>query len=406
MPDGTTPGGLPRERTLVALIGLYLMLQPLATDFYLASLPGLAHTFDTSAATAQLTLSVFVFAFGLMQLVAGPLADRYGRRPVLVGGLALYALACVACALAPTMGFLIGARFLQAIGCCAAVVVARAIIRDAFDARRGAHVLARASSILAIGPLFGPILGSVLEVRFGFRATFVVVAAIAAALLAATLRRLPETNAHLDPRATRPRALALNYLAVLASPTFRAHTLAGGASYGGLFAFIAGSPFVLTQVLGVATAWFGVCFAFCVSGYLIGTIACRRLLAARSLERTMRFGAALALGAGLAMTALAAAGVHHWAALIVPQFAYFMAHGINFPCAQVGSVAPFARRAGAAAGLFGFLLMVAASLIGLWIGVSWNGTVYPLVLTVAAAAAVVFVTVHLGIARRPVVSPP
>ena len=87
-----------------------------------------------------------------MQLVAGPLADRYGRRPVLVAGLALYALACVACALAPTMGFLIGARFLQAIGCCAAVVVARAIIRDAFDARRGAHVLARASSILAIGP--------------------------------------------------------------------------------------------------------------------------------------------------------------------------------------------------------------------------------------------------------------
>jgi DHA1 family bicyclomycin/chloramphenicol resistance-like MFS transporter len=143
-----------------------------------------------------------------------------------------------------------------------------------------------------------------------------------------------------------------------------------------------------------------------VSGYLIGTIACRRLLAARSLERTMQFGASLALGAGLAMAGLATAGVHHWAALIVPQFAYFMAHGINFPCAQVGSVAPFARRAGAAAGLFGFLLMVAASLIGLWIGASWNGTVYPLVLTVAAAAAVVFVTVHLGIARRPVVSPP
>ncbi len=400
MPAGSTPRALPRERTLVALIGLYLMLQPLATDFYLASLPGLARTFDTSVTTAQLTLSVFVFAFGLMQLVAGPLADRFGRRPVLVGGLALYALACIACALAPTIGFLIGARFVQAIGCCAAVVVARSVIRDVFDAQAGAHVLARASSILAIGPLFGPILGSVLEVRFGYRATFAVVATIAAALLAATIRRLPETNLHLDSRATRPRALVMNYVTVLRSPAFRAHTLAGAATYGGLFAFIAGSPFVLTQVLGVATGWFGLCFAFCVSGYLLGTIACRRLLAARSLERTMQLGAGLALCAGLAMTALAAAGVQHWAALLVPQFAYFAAHGINFPCAQVGSVAPFARRAGAAAGLFGFLLMVVAALIGLWIGVSWNGTIYPLVLTVAAAALVVFATVNLGIARR------
>ena len=398
--SGSSVRALPRERTLVALIGFYLMLQPLATDFYLASLPGLARTFDTSAATAQLTLSVFVFAFGLMQLVAGPLSDRYGRRPVLVAGLALYALASVACALAPTIGLMIAARFAQAIGCCAAVVVARAIIRDAFDAQSGAHVLARASSILAIGPLFGPILGSLLEVRFGHRAAFVVVAGIAAALLAATLRRLPETNVLLDPRATRPRALVSNYAAVLRSHAFRAHTLAGAATYGGLFAFIAGSPFVLTEVLGVPTAWFGLGFAFCVSGYLLGTIACRRLLAVRSVERTMQIGAALALGAGLTMTALATAGVQHWAALLLPQFAYFAAHGINFPCAQVGSVAPFARRAGAAAGLFGFLLMVAAALIGLWIGISWNATVYPLVLTVAAAALVVFLTVNLGIVRR------
>ena len=100
------------------------------------------------------------------------------------------------------------------------------------------------------------------------------------------------------------------------------------------------------------------------------------------------------------MTALAAAGIHHWAALLLPQFAYFAAHGINFPCAQVGSVAPFERRAGAAAGLFGFLLMVAAALIGVWIGASWNATVYPLVLTVAAATVVVFLTVRLGIVRR------
>ncbi len=401
MTDGGPSRALPRERMLVVLIGFYLMLQPLATDFYLASLPGLARTFDTTAAQAQLTLSIFVLAFGLMQLVAGPLSDRYGRRPVLLVGVALYALASIACALAPSIAVLIAARFVQAVGCCAAVVVARAIVRDVFDPRAGAHAVAQASSILALGPLFGPILGSLLEVRFGYRAAFVVIAMIALALLWATASRLPETNRQLDRHATRARSLAANYGAVLRSAGFRAHTLVGAATYGGLFAFISGSPFVMTQLMGVPIAWFGFGWAFCVSGYLLGTIACRRLLARRSVAQTLQAGAALALAAAAAMTALAAAGVHHWAALLIPQFAYFAAHGINFPCAQAGSVAPFERRAGAAAGLFGFLLMMAAALIGFWIGVSWNGTVYPLVLTVAAAALVVFATVNLGIARRP-----
>lgn len=405
MPDVGASRSLPPERTLVVLLGLYLMLQPLATDFYLASLPGLTRTFATTAATAQFTLSVFVLAFGLMQLVAGPLADRYGRRPVLIGGLILYMLACLACVLAPTIGFLIAGRFVQAVGCCAVVVAARAIIRDAFDPQHGARVLAQASTIIALGPLLGPILGSVLEVNFGHRAAFVVIGTIAAALLVATLSRLPETNRNLDPRATRLRALMAGYAAVAASPVFRANTLAGAASYGGVFAFLSGSPFVLTQVFGVPTAWFGACFAFAVSGYLLGTIVCRRLLAHRTVVRTMQRGAALALVAAVAMVGLAALGVHHWLALVLPQFIYFMAHGINFPCAQVGSVAPFERRAGAAAGFFGFLMMIAASLIGIWIGGSWNGTTYPLVLTIAAAALAVFVTVNLGIAHRARTSP-
>lgn len=390
---------LPGNRVLVVLIGCYLMLQPLASDFYLASLPGLTRTFQTSAATVQLTLSVFMLAFGVMQLVAGPLSDRLGRVPVLRAGLAVYAASCVACALAPSIELLIAARFVQAIGCCAAVVVARAIIRDVFDAQAGATALAQASTILALGPLFGPMLGSVLEVRFGHRAIFGVTAAITVALLAVTLRQLRETNAHPDPHATQVRKLWTSYAAVFRSGAFRAYTLAGAASYGGLFAFISGSPFVLIQVLGVSTGWFGACFAFCVVGYLLGTIACRRLLARRSVARTMRIGSAMALGSGVAMTALAVAGIHHWVALLLPQFVYFAAHGINFPCSQVGSVEPFRRRAGAAAGLYGFLLMMAASLIGLTIGATYNGTVLPLVLTVAGCAAVVFLTVTFRIGR-------
>src|SRR5512140_1778393 len=148
-PAAPAAGGRPRpaaltDRTAVVLIACFLMLQPLATDFYLASLPGLTQSFATSIATVQLTLSVFILTFGTMQLVIGPLSDRIGRQPVILGGLALYLLATVGCALAPSIELLIAARLLQAIGCCAAVVVARAIVSDVFDPLHGARVMAQA----------------------------------------------------------------------------------------------------------------------------------------------------------------------------------------------------------------------------------------------------------------------
>jgi len=394
--------GLPHgfsNRTLVALIGCCLMLQPVSTDLYLASLPGLASTFAASVETVQLTLSVWVAAFGVMQLVAGPLSDRHGRYPVLAGGLGLYVAASVACVLAPSIGLLIVARALQAVGCCAAVVVARAVVRDVYAPQVGAKALAQASTILAIGPIAGPILGSFLEVRFGHRAAFVVLALLAALLLLVVLAKPIETNRHRNPAALRPRALAANYAHVLRSPEFLAYTLVGSASYGGLFAFISGSSLVLLRVLGVPTAYFGFAFAFCVCGYLLGTLVCRRLLSFASVPRALQVGAAIALASGATMAALASAGIHHWAALLLPAFGYLLAHGINFPCGQVSSVAPFPRHAGAAAGLFGFSVMAVAALTGVWIGASYDGTVYPLALTMAAYAAAVFVIVFGWVAR-------
>ncbi len=360
---------MPGERALIALVGLCFMLQPLATDAYLPSLPGLARTFDAGIATVQLTLSLFVLTFGALQLVAGPLSDRFGRHPLLVGGLALYVVASLACALAPTLGSLIVARVFQAAGCCTCLAVARAIVRDVFTPQAGARAIAQASSILAAAPLLGPILGGALEVRFGFRAIFVVLAIFAGGLLVLTLTRFAETNRHLDPHATRPRALARTYGHVLRSPAFLAHTLAGAASYGGIFALITGAPFVLIGLLGVPVGYFGFAWASCVLGYLAGTIACRRLLAGRSIRATLRIGGLVALAAGAALAGLALAGVHHWAALVGPGFVYFFAHGINFPSAQAGSVAPFPRQAGSAAGLFGFLMMAFAALVGGLIGI-------------------------------------
>jgi DHA1 family bicyclomycin/chloramphenicol resistance-like MFS transporter len=363
---------------LLILIAACAMMQPLSTDLYLASLPSLATVFNVPASTVQLTLSLFVIGFGAAQLVAGPLSDRFGRRPVLLGGLALYLVATLMCGLAPSIATLIGARFLQALGCCAAIVVARTIVRDAYAPEQGARVIARASTWLSLAPLFGPILGSYLQVSFGWRAAFIALGILSASLLALAATRLPETNPHKDPRATDLAGLAANYRIVLGSREFWAHALPGALSYGAIFAFISGSSIVLIGVLNVPTEWFGYCFAFGVSGYMAGTVVCRRLLAHLGMQTVFRIGATLSLAAGAFFLAMAAAGVVHWWLLLAAMFLTMGAHGINFPVAQSGSVSPFPLQAGTAAGLMGALAMLVAFIVGTVVGATHNGTLYPL----------------------------
>ena len=380
---------------ILVLVACFLMLQPLSTDLYLASLPSLGAVFGAPTATVQLTLSMFVLAFGGAQLVIGPLSDRYGRRPVVIGGLALYVLASVLCALAPTIELLIAARFVQALGCCSAIIIARAIVRDAYAPEDGPRVVARASTWLSVAPLTGPILGSYLQVTFGWRAAFVALSLLSAAVLAAVLLRLPETNQHKNPRATELAGLAANWRLVLGSREFWAYALPGALSYGSIFAFISGSSPVLIGILQVPVAWFGYCFAFGVSGYMSGTILCRRLLARFGPAITLRIGSTMSLGAGALFLTAVGFGLSHWTLVTMAIFLTMLAHGVNFPISQSGSVTPFPRQAGTAAGLMGALYMSVAFAVGTAVGASYNGTLYPLALIACTLGAAIFASVRL-----------
>ena len=393
----TTPRPLPEyaHAPILLLIIGFLMLQPLSTDLYLASLPSLATVFGVPASTVQLTLSVFVIGFGGAQLVIGPLSDRYGRRPVLIWGLALYVAASLLCASAHTIQVLVAARFMQALGCCSAIIIARAIVRDAYAPADSARVIARASSWLALAPLTGPILGSYLQVAFGWRAAFVALSILSAIVLGAVLLRLPETNVHKNPRATELRGLMANYRHVLGSRAFWAHVLPGALSYGSIFAFISGSSLVLIRVLGVPTQLFGYCFAFGVSGYLCGTIVCRRLLPRFGPSATLRIGSTLSLAAGALFLAAVALGFAHWSVVVVAMFMTMGAHGINFPVSQSGSVTPFPQQAGTAAGLMGAIVMLAAFGVGTIVGATFDGTLFPLAATACGIAACIFASVRL-----------
>jgi len=384
---------------LLLVIG-FMMLQPLSTDLYLASLPGLGSVFAAPASKVQLTLSMFVIAFGGAQLIIGPLSDRYGRRPVVITGLIVYMLASLLCAFSPSIDLLIAARFVQALGCCSAIIIARAIVRDAYAPADSSRVMARASTWLSVAPITGPILGSFLQVRFGWQAAFFTLALLSSLVLLTVILRLPETNEHKNPHATEWAGLAANFRLVLGSREFWTYALPGALSYGSIFAFISGSSPVLIRILQVPTGMFGFCFAFGVSGYMSGTILCRHLLPRFGPALTLRIGTTLSLASGALFLTAVGFGVAHWALVTGAIFTTMFAHGVNFPVSQSGAVSPFPKQAGTAAGLMGALYMSVAFAVGTAVGATFNGTLYPLATIACLLGVCIFLSSRL-IGLRP-----
>jgi DHA1 family bicyclomycin/chloramphenicol resistance-like MFS transporter len=386
---------------LLLLITAMMMMQPLSTDLYLASLPSLVSGFGVPVATVQLTLSLFVIGFGSAQLVIGPLSDRFGRRPVLLTGLGLYVAASALCGLAQSIELLIAARFLQSLGCCAAVMIARAVVRDAYAPEDSARFLARASTYISLAPILGPILGAYLQVAFGWRAAFIALGIFSACVMAACLYHLPETNQHKNPNATQIKGILENYRLVLGSREFWLNVTPGALSYCGIFVFISGSSFVLIDVLGVPTQWFGYCFAMGVTGYMSGTLVCRHLLKTITSEQALRIGTACSFSAGLYFLVATLLGWWHWAVVVLAMFLAMASHGINFPVSQAGSIAPFPKQAGTAAGLMGAVMMALAFVSGTIVGMTHNGTLYPLAIISAVLGTLNFLSVRL-ISKRTV----
>ena len=374
----------PRLSHAFAAIALALLLglQPITTDLYLPSLPMLTRSLQATMGGAQLTMSALILAFGVGQLFWGPVADRTGRRPVLLAGLSLYTLASVGAAMAPDIGTLVAWRAVQGASLAAAVVVARAIVRDLYEPHEGARVMALALSGLALIAACGPALGGQIAAAFGWRAVFGVVAAAGAATLAFVAWRLPETLHQPDPQATRLAPLFAAWSRIVRQRDFIAWTLLVSCTYGGLFTILAGSSFVYMNMLGLAPGAYGLVMASASACYLLGTVACRRWIFRHGVKGAVRRGAAFTLAGGALMAGLALAGVHAVWAVLLPQWLYCFGHGIHQPCGQAGAVGPFPRSAGAASALAGFVLALTAFAIGSWLGQVLGASVLPFALGV------------------------
>lgn len=393
--DGTAQEGLATAHAVVLAphiaalaLALLLGLQPVMTDLYLPALPLLARELAAPMSAVQLTMSALLLAFGVSQLVWGPLADRFGRRPVLLGSLAMLVLASAAATAASAIGWLIFWRAAQGAMLAAAVVCARAMVRDLYEPHEGARAMSLGLSGLGVLAISAPLLGGVLAMSLGWRSALASVAAFAFIVLIFVWRVLPETLAAPDPRALHWRALGGNAARVLANPTFRAWALLIAATYGGLFTVLAASPFAYIEVLGLTPAQCGLAIASGSFSYLIGTFFCRRWLPRLGLLGTVRRGAWFTLAGGVGMAFCALSPWSSVALLIASHWLYAFGHGIHQPCGQTGAVGPFPRSAGVASALAGCLLALTAFAVGLWLGQALDGTLRPMGLSVAFWAVV------------------
>ena len=384
---GSTPGERMSPLLIVVLLALLLGVQPIATDLYLPALPGLAADLNASVGRAQATLSALIFAFGLSQLLLGPAADRFGRRPVLLGGLLLLVIASAGAALAADIAELVAWRALQGIGVGAAVVCARTMVRDLYVPTDGARVMSKALSGLGLIALASPLLGGLIATLLGWRATLAVSGVFGLGCLLLVALAMPETARTLNPAALRLAPMFVVWWRILRHPTFLSWSLLVSCTYGGLFAFLAASAFVFIDVLGMSRMACGLYIAGMSISYIIGTFWCRRWLLRHGLAGAVRRGAAFTLAGGASMAALAWAGVVSPWAIALPQFAFAFGHGIHQPCGQAAVVGPFPQQAGAASALAGFMLAATAVAVGAWLGVAMDGTVRPLTDTVGAMAA-------------------
>lgn len=381
----------PHSVRTTALIVALVATGPLSTDMYLPALPEIRAAFDADTAAVQLTLSIFLAGLAVAQLVLGPLSDRFGRRPVLIGGMALYAFSSAACVFAPTIEWLMAARFVQAVGVCAGGVVGRAVVRDIHGRIGAARMLAHVSTAIAVAPLVAPLIGGHLAVSFGWASIFWAMAAIGVFVFAATALLLPETNNQRNADALNPGRFAANYRTLLASANFRAYLFATAFCFSGLFAFISGSSFVLIDTLKMAPDHFGFAFGFVVVGFMVGSHLGGRWVKRLGIERLVALGGRIAMGTGVLALGLSLIGPVTIFSVIMPAALFMVSVGLILPSAMAGAISPYPGMAGTASALVGFVQMMMAAGAGALVGVIHDGTPVPMMGVMAVCGALTWV---------------
>ena len=355
----------------------------MSIDMYLPSLPTLSRVFAAEIVSVQLTLAAFFLGLALGQVFYGPLADRFGRKGPLYLGTGLYVLASVGCALAPDIQSLIVSRFAQALGGCAGMVIARAVVRDLFDAQESARTFSLMMLVMGVAPILAPLVGGYLLVWLGWQSIFWALALFGLLCLLSVVLWLPETRPAGAPTTLGVGTALAGYGRLLTDRPFLGYTLSGGCAQAGMFAYIAASPSVFIDTYNIPAQHYGWLFGMNALGLIAASQLNRRLLMKLGAGRVLARMNAVTAALGVTLLVTAATGAGGFVGILLPLFGYVASLGLIFPNAAALALAPHGEHAGSASALLGTVQFAAAALASILVGWVHDGTALPMSAVIA-----------------------
>jgi len=384
----------PASKILLFVLVALTALGPMSMQIFLPALPAIRTSYGVSAATAQLTLSVSMLAIALATLIYGPLSDRYGRRPIVILGLAFFLAGSALCAAAPDIWTLIVGRMLQGAGGASGMVLSRAIVRDLYDRDRSASVTAYLTTAMVLAPMVAPTIGGALTDWTSWRASFVFAGCVGLVVTALVLARLPETHTEREP-IEGLKSFFGGFGHLLAQPIFCGYALHAAFVLGVFFAFMSGAPYIMVDVMKRPATEYGLYFFMVSGGFMLGGLTAGRLSARVGIDRMIVWGGIGSLITVAIAFAIMASGVLHPLALFGPAMFASYAAGISMPNAQAGAISVNPKAAGAASGLAGFIQMFIGAGVAQAVGTIQNGTPYPMLGTMLACSVLALAAIVL-----------
>ncbi len=389
---------------LLILLALLSSFTPLSIDMYLPALPMIALDLHGTTGDIQLTLSAFLIAFGFGQIFYGPAGDRFGRRPVILGGIAVYVVASLGCAFAAEAGHLVTLRFLQGLAACGGVVLTRTMVRDLAEKDQAARAMSLMHACSSIAPMLAPLIGGQVLWFMGWRAIFWVLAIIGVLAWTAAYIRLPETLRPEYRQPFVPSSILRRFGELVRHRAFMGYALTGAFQFGALFSFLSGSPFVFIEKYGIEPRAFGLIFGGMVAFMTVGSLLNAKFVPVFGAGRILRAGVFVpvvvgptALVMGIIEARTGAIGLWPFLLCFAPQIASNSVIGAN---AMAMALQRYPHMAGTASSLIGVMQFGIGAVFGAVVGQTFDGTIAPMTTAMGIAGALCFISNRLLVGRQ------